>query len=106
MKLHGGLLDGDAIWEKYGEKVHNARHFTIVVHNAHQRYRIPTPQLNKIKKGLPRLPREKKGRVAGGYGTKSSSPSIKSTINHAAIDLSLSLCLVPPFQSSKPIKKD
>ena len=49
-------------------------------------YRIST-QLNRIKKWLPRLPRKAKRRVAGGYGTKSSSPSNPS--NQQSITLLL-----------------
>ena len=57
------------------------------VQNTHQsteyppKDRIPTPQLNKIKLGLPRLPREEKRRVAGDYGAKSSSPSNRIASN-------------------------
>ena len=48
------------------QRVHNARHFTKVVHNTHtkkKRYRIPTPQLNKIKSGC----QDCQGRQRGGW---------------------------------------
>jgi len=69
---------------------------------------VPTPQLNKIKK---RLPREKKRR-SGWWLRRWQRGRFKIFIaihpinNHTAIDLSPSPCLVPhhlhPFQLSKP----
>ena len=45
------------------------------------KYRIPTPQLDKIKLGLPRLPVGEGRRVASDYGAKSSSPSNRVASN-------------------------